>query len=195
MTKRDDILGAAERLFYLGGFHATGIDRIVAEAGVTPRTLYRHFRSKEELVRAVLQRREARFLALLEEALDREVADETERWTGLFARMERWFHDEGTAGCMFLKALGEYGSRDDAIAQQVIGYKQRVLDGFRERIAASRITDTAGLAEGLVLLLEGAIAQAPVVGGRAAGQQAASAAIRLFRPVAPESIEREGPAQ
>lgn len=180
MSKREDILVTAERLFYRGGFHGTGVDRIVAEARVTPRTLYRHFRSKEELVRVVLARREERFLGTLEEVLDREAAGEPQRWARLFASMEQWFGDEGAQGCMFLKALGEYDNRDEAIATLVRRHKRRVLDGFRRRLEASELADAPGLAEGLMLLIEGAVALAPVLGGREASRYAASAAARLI---------------
>ena len=65
-TKQLDILNTAERLFDRQGFHATGVDQIVREANVTPRTLYRHFASKEQLILDVLAHRESRFLHKLE---------------------------------------------------------------------------------------------------------------------------------
>ena len=180
MDKREAILDAAEHQFYEAGFHATGIDRIVAAAAVTPRTLYRHFRSKEALVQAVLERREARFMWVLDETLEREVGHEADRWREFFARLGAWFRDEGAAGCLFLKALGEYGCRNDAIAQQVLGYKQALIDGLRQRLRASGVADSPAAADGLLLLLEGAVAMAPVLGGDAAWRRAADSAARLL---------------
>ncbi len=69
MSKAQDILNTAERLFDYQGFHATGIDQIVREAEVTPRTLYRHFHSKEQLILKVLEERELRFLKSYSNAL------------------------------------------------------------------------------------------------------------------------------
>jgi AcrR family transcriptional regulator len=53
--RREQILGAATRAFARGGFSNTGLDVIAAEAGVTPVILYRHFASKADLYRAVLE--------------------------------------------------------------------------------------------------------------------------------------------
>jgi AcrR family transcriptional regulator len=177
MSKRDDILIAAERLFHRTGFHATGIDRIVAEAAVSPRTLYRHFRSKEDVVLAVLRRREARFREALDTILDAGAAGTGARWTPLFTALAQWFGAEGEHGCLFLKALGEYAERDDAIARLVREHKQRLLEDFRRQAAAADAPP--GVGEGMMLLLEGATALAPVLGGEAASAHAAAAAQRL----------------
>ena len=60
-SRRDDLVETALKLFYSGGFNATGIDRILAESGVAKMTLYKHFRSKDELILAVLHRRDEQF--------------------------------------------------------------------------------------------------------------------------------------
>ena len=59
-NKRDQLLNTAENLFYREGYHATGIDRILAESGVAKMTLYKHFKSKDELILAVLDARHER---------------------------------------------------------------------------------------------------------------------------------------
>ncbi len=186
MSKREDILVAAERLFYRDGFHTTGIDRIVTEAGVTPRTLYRHFRSKTELVHSVLVRREERFMQAFDAALNAEAANEQERWVRLFTAMESWFNGDNGFGCMFLKALGEYAAHDESITGFVISHKQRILQNIRQRTRGNPAAATSGLAEELMLLIEGATAMAPVIGGRAAARHGADAARRLFRSAAIE---------
>ena len=55
--RRDHLVGTALSLFSKHGYHATGIDRILAESGVAKMTLYKHFRSKDELILAALRRR------------------------------------------------------------------------------------------------------------------------------------------
>jgi len=57
LNKRDQLIEKAQELFYREGYHATGIDRILAESGVAKMTLYKHFKSKEELILAVLETR------------------------------------------------------------------------------------------------------------------------------------------
>src|SRR5260370_5451467 len=61
LSKRDQLLETAWQLFYRDGYHATGIDRILTKAGVAKMTLYKHFRSKEELILAVLEKRSGQF--------------------------------------------------------------------------------------------------------------------------------------
>ena len=66
-NKRDQLLNTAENLFYREGYHATGIDRILAESGVAKMTLYKHFKSKDELILAVLDARHELMLTRLRE--------------------------------------------------------------------------------------------------------------------------------
>lgn len=178
MSKRDDILNTAEHLFNRQGFHATGIDQIVREAGVTPRTLYRHFPSKERLVLEVLQQREARFLALLE-TCRADQADGNPDWTPLFAELESWFAQEGSEGCLFLRALAEYGHKDDDIAQSVHAHKQRGLEYLCAQLDESS-PDLRDKAESVMLIMEGAVALAPIIGGAAAARRARLLAERLL---------------
>ncbi|MCP4245656.1 MAG: helix-turn-helix transcriptional regulator, partial [bacterium] len=60
VSKKDQLVSVALDLFCRHGFHATGIDTIVAEAGVAKMTLYKHFRSKEDLVVAALELQDRR---------------------------------------------------------------------------------------------------------------------------------------
>ncbi len=64
------MLEAAERLFYEHGIHAVGVDLIAAEAGVTKKTLYDRFGSKEQIVVEYLAGRDERWRALLAGRLD-----------------------------------------------------------------------------------------------------------------------------
>ena len=60
-TIRDELVGKALRTFYAHGFHATGMDRLVEETGISKTSMYKHFRSKEELILAALKLRDAQF--------------------------------------------------------------------------------------------------------------------------------------
>ena len=57
ISRRDHLVDTAVKLFSKHGFRATGIDRVLAESGVAKKTLYNHFRSKDELIIATLQKR------------------------------------------------------------------------------------------------------------------------------------------
>jgi len=60
-TKREQLIETAARLFARNGFHATGIDTILAEAGIAKKTLYNHFRTKDELILAALRKHDGEF--------------------------------------------------------------------------------------------------------------------------------------
>ena len=84
MSKRDQLIDTAEELFYQHGFNATGIDKILAEAGVAKMTLYNHFKSKDALIEAALQRRDERFRDWLSAQVESKADTPRERLLGLF---------------------------------------------------------------------------------------------------------------
>lgn len=174
MGKRGDILGAAEDLFYRRGFHATPVDDVVRAAGVTPRTLYRHFPSKAELAVEVLRARDARFLGWLEERVVESVGEGRHPVLALFDALEGWVSRFGERGCMFLRALGEEGVGGEGVLGVVSGHKR----GYREVVARVTGLGDEEAAE-VVLLLEGAVAMSQVVGVEEAFGVARRAAARI----------------
>lgn len=181
MSAHDQILAAAEAVLYREGFHATGVDRLIGAAGVSPRTLYRHFRSKDDLVRAVLERREARFLERFEGDAARHAAAHGDPLLACFDALSDWLTVEGDQGCMFLKALGEYGVTVPAIAGMAVEHKQRVLEDLRRRVERAGLDPESGIPERLMLLMDGATALAPVLGPSRAAAQGRGAAADLLR--------------
>ena len=84
LSKRDHLVETARRLFYRDGFHNTGIDAILAEAGVAKMTLYKHFKSKDELILAVLRRQDEEFRNQLMRRVEKDHKGPRERLLGLF---------------------------------------------------------------------------------------------------------------
>ncbi len=192
MSKTEQILEAAEAVLYREGFHATGMDRLIEAAGVSPRTLYRQFRSKDDLVRAVLARREARYFERFEGDLARHAAEHGNPLLACFDALSDWLDAGGDQGCMFLHALGEYGMHEPAIAGMVADHKRRVLHDLHRRVEAARLDPGSGLPERLMLLMEGATALAPVLGARAAAGQARAAAAELLSIAQREGVCTQG---
>ncbi len=160
--KRERLLATAERLFYAEGFHATGIDRLVAEAGVARMTLYNHFPSKEALIEAVLERRFRRYLDELQGAIDH-------RGTGsaLMALVEchcRWLSSASREGCIVIKAIAEFEHHAPGIAQQGRALKQDLLAMIRDALARDEQPASAPAAERVLLAMEGANTLAPLLG-------------------------------
>lgn len=99
-SARERVLSTAARLFYAHGVRATGIDRIIAEAGVAKMSFYRHFPSKSGLVQAFLDRRHAQWMAWFEAALQRRVAQAgVPRLSMLADVLGEWFAQADFRGC------------------------------------------------------------------------------------------------
>jgi AcrR family transcriptional regulator len=105
---RARIVDTAYDLFSVYGLRAVGIDRIVAESGVAKTTLYHHFRSKEELVLAVLERRDELWTkGWLETAVEAAGGTAAERLLRVFDVFDEWFRRDDYEGCLFANSLLE----------------------------------------------------------------------------------------
>lgn len=162
--KRDNILDTAEKLFYEEGFHATGIDRVVEQAGVARMTLYNHFASKEALVEAVLKRRHERYFAMLEEAVVDARARGKEPLLALVEAHCQWLGTIGTHGCLFLRAVAEYEAHAPSVHGLALEYKQALITWIGKLAPSSQAAHSHCTAEELFLILEGANALVQVIG-------------------------------
>ncbi|WP_314172890.1 TetR/AcrR family transcriptional regulator [Streptomyces winkii] len=151
------ILGAASELFYGRGITAVGVDLIAREAGVTKKTLYDRFGSKEALVAAYLRGRDERW----REWLTGQVqggggASAAERILRTFDALEVWMRRENPRGCGFVNAAAELPDPRHP-GRKVIAEQKRWLREFlRELAVEAGAEDADGLADELVLLHEGA---------------------------------------
>jgi AcrR family transcriptional regulator len=165
---KERILETAERLFYGAGIRATGVDTIAAEVGISKRTLYNHFPSKDALVAAYLKR------GFLEQrASERPPLEQILR---LFDRLEKGFASKDFRGCRFVNAVAELGDDDRAARRIAIDFKEGRRLWFRERLMAIGARDADALATQMAMLVDGAIAMAMVRGEPSMARQAASAA-------------------
>ncbi len=164
VSRRDHLVDTALEIFRRDGFHATGIDKILAEAGVAKMTLYNHFRSKDELILAVLRRRDERFRHWFVRAVERRATTPRERLLAIFDAHEEWFGQSDFTGCTFINAAAEYAAQDDPI-HALSAENKRLVEGYvRELAEAAEAADPETLARGLMLLAEGATALAHVTG-------------------------------
>src|SRR5262252_2663206 len=103
---KERILETADKLFYLQGIRAVGVDTIAAEAGISKRTLYNHFPSKDALILAYLERR-LRELTSADAGLAE--LPPAEQILRVFERLERTIGRHGFRGCPFVNAVAEIG--------------------------------------------------------------------------------------
>jgi AcrR family transcriptional regulator len=165
---KERILDTAERLFYRAGIRATGVDTIAAEVGISKRTLYNHFPSKDALIAAYLKR-----------GFYEQRASETpplEQILRTFDRLEKGFAAKDFRGCRFVNAVAELGEDDRAARKIAIDFKEGRRLWFRERLTAIGVKDADGLATQLAMLVDGAIAMAMVRDDPSMARAAASAA-------------------
>ena len=170
---KDRILETADRLFYLQGIRAVGVDTIAAEIGISKRTLYNHFPSKDALITAYLERR---FVA--PKASDKPPAEQI---LATFDALERRFAAKDFRGCPFVNAVAELGTEDKAVRKIAIAFKESRRLWFRDRLVQLGVKDADALATQLVLLVDGSIAQDLVRNDPAMARAAKEVATVLLR--------------
>ena len=150
-TMNERILETADRLFYLRGIRAVGVDTIAAEIGISKRTLYNHFPSKDELISAYLARRFRQV-----PASDKPPAEQI---LGTFDALERRFASKSFRGCPYVNAVVELGAADQSVRKIAIAFKESRRVWFRDLLLQLDVAHAEDLATQLTLLVDGAIAQ------------------------------------
>ncbi len=171
-SKREQLIDAALRLFASEGFHATGIDRILAESGVAKMTLYNHFKSKDELILAALRLRDQQFRNHFMQSVERATTDPIGRLLAIFDVLGEWMGGSEFCGCTFINACAEFGAQGDPIRGAAAEHKRLLVNYVRELAECAGASEPQVLAEELSLLMEGAVVSAQVTGDRDAAQRA-----------------------
>jgi AcrR family transcriptional regulator len=192
LSARDRLLAAADELFYAEGVHVVGVDRIVERAGVTKASLYNVFGSKDELVRAYLekhflnrQNRIARILASHNTPRERILA--------VFAEVEGLLAGSAFRGCRFISAAAESGPGD---AGEVVAEKYRawLWSVFTDLAEAAGARDPKQIGRQLFLLYDGAAVAARMDQDRGAAAKAVrSAVVALLDAAIPAKRSRRAP--
>jgi len=153
------VLDAASRLFYERGIHAVGVDTIAEAAGVTKKTLYDRFGSKEALVVSYLQHRDARWRDHVAGQLARVPDPGADRVLAVFDAAISWSDENSPKGCSAINARAEIGEGNDdhPVFPEVTRQKAWLLDLFEELCGEAGITDPQAMAQAMMLLYEGAI--------------------------------------
>ncbi len=159
---RERILDAAFELFYQGGIHATGIDRVIEASGVAKMTLYKYFPSKQDLVLAVLERRDQQWMAWFEQRVAALASAPNRRIFVVFDALDEWFHEESFSGCAFINACAEFAAPEHPAHQLAARHVEAVRESLERMAQEAGAREPAVLADQLALLVEGAIVVAHV---------------------------------
>jgi AcrR family transcriptional regulator len=153
-SPRERLLAAADELFYAEGVQSVGIDRVIERAGVAKASLYSTFGSKEELVRAYLDRRHERLIRRLQAAVDAAGDDPVRRILAVFDAQARMYREPTFHGCAFVMASAE-APAGGGIELATESYRADIRRLFAQLAAQAGARDPELLAGQLQLLYDG----------------------------------------
>ncbi len=183
-SPRERLIEAGLKLFYRDGFHATGIDAILAEAGVAKKSLYTHFRSKEDLILAVMRRRDELFRNWLIREVERAAQDPTSRLLACFDVIGRWVKSKDFYGCACINASAEFGNHSDPVHRVAADHKAFIADYLKSLAKDAGLENPELLSQQLLLLIDGAVVVAQVTGRKDAVVSAKKAAQTILAEAA-----------
>lgn len=155
---RERILLTAHDLFYRDGIRATGIDKVIAESGVSKVTFYRHFPSKNDLILAFLEYRHRRWIDWFTDSLQRHGANSGGGLKPLIATLAEWFGNPVFRGCAFINITAELGDSIPGVLAICHNHKQDMLAIIADLIPDS--TSRMTLANAAAVAVDGAIVKA-----------------------------------
>ncbi|WP_406235182.1 TetR/AcrR family transcriptional regulator [Nocardia sp. NBC_01009] len=177
---KERLLATAEELFYAEGIRAVGVDRLLQESGVGRASFYRHFTSKDDLVIAVLEGRDRRWLDWLRESVESKAPDPADRPLAVFDALSERFARKDFRGCAFINTMVEVADPTAAAHQAADRHKRRVIDYLTELLTAAGRSDAPELAAEFALLVDGAIVTSVREASPAAAHRARAIAARLL---------------
>lgn len=166
------LLDAASELFYEEGYGPTAVDRIVERSGVSKPTLYVHFRSKDALLVASLERRHAERVSMLDAWVSAASSEPAEQLLAVFDWLAEWHETEGPRGCAFVNAVVELADQAHPAREVARRHKRWMADYLAGLAAAAGLSEPARLGRDLMLLVDGAHARVLVEGDLAAAHDA-----------------------
>jgi AcrR family transcriptional regulator len=169
---RDRILESTDRLFYGKGIRAVGVDAIAAAAGVSKRTLYDYYPSKDHLIVAYLSRR----------MRPNRTSDgpPREQIFSIFEGLERALGTTTFRGCPFVNAVAELSEPTHPANEIAIAFKEQRRMWFSDLVQRIGVRNPGQLALQLAILLDGALALGLVLGDANVARAARAAAAILI---------------
>lgn len=149
------IVASSLQLFYRNGFHATGVELLSREAGVTKKTLYRHYPSKDVLIDAALALRHEQFMTRMRTFVER--ADAAQRPLAYIDFIANWVQEDDFCGCAFINATAEFAQSDSAPHQQTARHKGEIQAYLLSLCASAGAQQPEVVSTQLFLIGEGLI--------------------------------------
>ena len=197
-TGRERLVAAAIELFYRHGFGAVGIDRVIATAGVTKTTFYKHFESKDDLMVAAVQRRDEWESMAWDRAVRKIAGDDPAgQLFAVFDVLDLWFNDPDFRGCMFMNAAAEFPNPHDPVHQAAAAHWRQTRDHWRNlaKSAGANATGAETFADCFTALIQGALILRQTQGRNDAARAVRPAAEQLIATYLPPAIKPANPRQ
>lgn len=164
-TTKERLIEVAVELFYRQGFQAVGLDQILDRVGITKTAFYKHFESKDDLIVAVLVKRDGDDLAQMIRVMHEKGGnDPRARLLAMFDHLDEWFRDPGFRGCLFMNAATEFPSSGDPIHRAAAAHGEHLGEIVRTALVQLGATNPPRLTQQIMLLFGGAIAARHVSG-------------------------------
>jgi AcrR family transcriptional regulator len=158
---RERVLATAYELFSRHGTRAVGIDRIIEESGVAKMTLYRNFASKNELILAFLERREAEWTrAWLQAEVEARATTPGGRLLAIFDTFGEWFARDGFEGCSFINVMLEVTDVGHPVRDAAIRHLATIRAFLAGLAAEAGVADPEAFARQWHILMKGSIVAA-----------------------------------
>ena len=189
-TGRERLVATAVELFYRQGFGAVGIDAVIAKAGVTKTTFYKHFDGKDDLMVAAVRRRDEWESAAWDRAVRRLAGDDpAAQLLAMIDVMDVWFNDPDFGGCMFMNAAAEFPNPHDPVHRAAAEYRRKSRDHRRDlaRAAGADASSAEAFADCYTALVEGALVLRQTQGRNDAARAIRPAVEQLVRAYLPEA--------
>ena len=159
LNVKERIIETASRLFYFNGYNQTGINQIIAEAGVAKASMYQHFRSKEDIAVAYLKRRHIMWMGKLNECVSR-TDHKGGKVLGCFNYLTEWLTEVNYRGCGWQNIIADLPEDHTKIKDQAVLHKNEFREWIHDLIKEkNKYSDKQAekLGDEIMILIEGAI--------------------------------------
>jgi AcrR family transcriptional regulator len=156
---KERIIEAASHLFYFEGYNQTGINKILKEANVSKDSMYRYFRSKEDIAVAYLEGRHYMWMGNLIDSVKSKQTTK-EKVIGSFDYLYTWLKDVDYRGCGWQNIITDLPQDHDKIRQQAVLHKNELRAWIHEQLqqeAQFNSEDVTTVGDQILILIEGAI--------------------------------------
>ena len=195
-TGRDRLVAAAVELLCRREFGAIGISQVIATAGVTKTTFYKHFESRDDLMVAAVQQRDEWESVAWGRALHKMAGgDPAKQLLAMIDLFDFLFNDPDYHGCMFNNVAAEFPNPHDPVHQAAAAHKRRVRDHFRDLAKAAGADATAAetFADCFTALIEGALVLRQTLGRNDAARVVRPAVEQLIATYLPSLSNKDAP--